>query len=67
MGWFNKKYIYNEKIFDSKLFAIYKEVFESRQKTDYDFMYLIDETDIYGMIKDVKLFIDEVKNYLKSI
>ena len=67
MGWFNKKYIYDEKIFDSKLFAIYKEVFEGRQKSDYDFMYLIDEKDIYAMIEDVKLFINEVKNYLEQV
>ena len=64
MGWFNKKYVYTEKVFDSKLFAIYKEAFENRQKSDYDFTYQTDETDIYAMLEDVKSFINEIKNYL---
>ena len=30
MGWFNKKYIYDEKIFDNNLLQIYKEAFTNR-------------------------------------
>jgi uncharacterized protein (UPF0332 family) len=30
MGWFNKKYIYEEKIFDENLSKIFKEAYENR-------------------------------------
>ena len=66
MGWFNKKYIYEEKIFASKLFAIYKEAFTNRQLSDYDFMYKPNPDDIFIMIKDVKDFITTVQKYLQK-
>ena len=65
MGWFNKKYIYEDKIFDSKMLAIYKDAFESRQKSDYDITYLPDKNEIFVFITDVKYFIDEIKKYLE--
>ena len=64
MGWFNKKFIYDEKIFDSKLLAIYKEAYTNRQLSDYDFMYQPDSDDILMMIDDVKMFIETIKEYL---
>lgn len=66
MSWFNKKYIYNEKIFDEKLFKIYKETFSSRQKSDYDFMYEIKKDELLSSIKEVKEFVQEVKTYLEK-
>ncbi len=66
MGWFNKKYIYENKIFDSKMLAIYKEAFNNRQKSDYDFTYKPDKDDILAMIDDSKLFINTIKNYLSK-
>ena len=65
VGWFNKKYIYEDKIFDSKMLAIYKDAFESRQKSDYDITYLPDKNEIFVFITDVKYFIDEIKKYLE--
>mgnify|MGYP003571439479 CR=1 FL=1 len=35
LGWFNKKYIYEEKIFNEKMSAVYKEAFMNRQRSDY--------------------------------
>jgi len=64
IGWFNKKYIYEDKIFDSRMFAIYKEAFTNRQKSDYDFTYKPDKDEIIASIKDTKLFINKVKSYL---
>ena len=66
MGWFNKKYIYDNKIFDSKMFAIYKEAFINRQKFDYDFTYIPDKDEIFAMIEDTKLFVNTIKKYLES-
>lgn len=66
MGWFNKKYIHDEKIFDTKLFAIYKEAFTNRQLSDYDFIYKPNPEDLFVMIKDVKDFITEIDKYLQQ-
>jgi len=64
MGWFNKKFIYEDKIFDSKWFAVYKEAYTNRQLSDYDFMYEPNPDDILIMIKEVKNFIIVVEEYL---
>ncbi len=65
MSWFNKKYIYTDKIFDKKLFKIYKETFLNRQKGDYDFMFELDENDLKLSIEDVKIFVETIKSYLQ--
>ena len=67
MGWFNKEYIYKNKIFDEKLFQIYKEAFADRQKSDYDFMYEPQFDDIKEAIEDTKEFVKIVKNYINKI
>lgn len=64
MSWFNKKYIYTEKIFDNNLFKIYKETFANRQKSDYDFTYKVSKEDLSLSIKDVEYFVSVIKNYL---
>lgn len=64
MGWFNKEFIYKNKIFDEKLFQIYKEAFADRQKSDYDFMYEPKPDDIKESIEDTKEFVETVKEYI---
>lgn len=64
MSWFNKKYIYTDKIFDEQLFRIYKEAFTNRQKSDYDFMYEPDDKEILASIKETKYFVSEIETYL---
>ena len=66
MSWFNKKYIYTDKIFDEQMFKIYKEAFTNRQKSDYDFMYIVNEDDLLSSIKDVKTFVKNIKDYLQK-
>lgn len=66
MRWFNRKYIHENKIFDDKFFAIYKEAFENRQKSDYDYTYVPDRNEIALIIDDVKDFLSTVKQYLKD-
>src|SRR4030067_1862090 len=36
MGWFNKKYVYEEKVFNENLMKIYKEAYENRAESDYE-------------------------------
>lgn len=37
LGWFNKNFIYETKIFGEDMFKIYKESYENRTKSDYQF------------------------------
>lgn len=67
MGWFNKKYIYDEKIFDNNLLQIYKEAFTNRQKSDYDFTYAISKEDLILAISETKDFVEIVEKYLKNL
>ncbi len=66
MSWFNKRYIYDKKIFNSRLFKIYKETFSCRQKSDYDFLYEINEEELADSINDTKEFIQDIESYLNK-
>lgn len=66
LSWFNKKFIYTEKIFDEKLFKIFKEAYESRQKSDYEFTWKPIKDDVINDINDAKLFITQVKEHLED-
>lgn len=64
LSWFNKKFIYEDKIFDKELFRIYKESFENRMKSDYEFTW---KPNLYSLTKDLedaKSFIAKIKEYL---
>ncbi|HBG48800.1 MAG TPA: hypothetical protein DDW90_04730 [Cyanobacteria bacterium UBA9971] len=65
LSWFNKKFIYTDKIFDEKLFKIYKEAYENRQKSDYEFMWKPVKEDIINDLNDSKFFINQIKIHLR--
>ena len=67
MGWFNKNYIHENKIFDKRYFSIYKEAFENRQKSDYDYTYIPNKEELILIMEDVKDFVSKVKQYIKSL
>ena len=46
------------------MYAVYKEAFNSRQKSDYDFTYIPNPDEILIMISETKNFIIEVKKLL---
>lgn len=66
MGWFNKKYIYEEQVFDNKLLQVYREAFSNRQKSDYDFTYTIDKDELKISLYETKEFVKTVEIYLKK-
>ena len=66
LGWFNKKFIYQEKIFDYELYAIYKTAYESRMKSDYEFTYKPDKEKISNRLEDAKKFIETIEKYIES-
>ncbi|MFA7658133.1 MAG: HEPN domain-containing protein [Candidatus Gastranaerophilaceae bacterium] len=66
MGWFNKVFIHQNKIFDKKLFKIYENSFANRMDSDYSYCTEFDKEEIESNYEDAKFFINEVEIYLKS-
>jgi uncharacterized protein (UPF0332 family) len=64
LSWFNRKFVYEDKIFDKKLFRIYKESFENRKKSDYEFTWKPDLINLKKDLEDAKVFISKVKEHL---
>lgn len=64
MGWFNKKYIYEDKIFDTELNKIYQKLIASRENFDYSVTEYPDVISVKEDLKDAKYFVDTVKNYI---
>jgi len=60
MGWFNKKFIYENKMFDKKMYQTYEEVFLYRQKSDYDLMYTPTKQEVENIIAETGDFVDNV-------
>lgn len=63
MGWFNKKFIYEEKIFDKRMLDIYKDAFSKRQKSDYEFLFYTNKDDIENSLEEAAFFV----NYIKKV
>ncbi|MDR1168532.1 MAG: HEPN domain-containing protein [Heliobacteriaceae bacterium] len=66
MGWFNKKFVYEDKIFDPEMLEIYKMAFAHRQDSDYDVMYTPDLEKTTELLSDVKKFIGEVEKFIQK-
>ncbi len=64
MGQFNKKYIYENKIFDNSLTKIYKELIRDREKSDYDFTTKLTREIVLKDIQNARTFIEAVKPYV---
>ena len=59
-AWFNKKFIYEEKVLDKVMYKIYDETFEYRQRSDYDIRYVATLEKTKDLLADAKKFINEV-------
>jgi len=66
MGWFNKKFIHEENIFDDNMFKIYSKAFERRQKCDYDITYKATPESINELITDSKYFITKIADHISG-
>lgn len=64
MGWFNKKFIYEEKVFGGNMVDIYKEAYSNRQKSDYDFTYVVEKEALEDSLKETEFFIKSIKNFI---
>jgi len=63
-GQFNKKYVHEQKLFDSSLTKIYKELIFNRETSDYDFTVKLNKEGVLRDIENAKIFIDTVKPYI---
>jgi uncharacterized protein (UPF0332 family) len=66
IGWFNKKFIYEEKIFDETFMKIYKEAYENRMESDYEISAARSEDDIIKDFEKTKYFVEEITHYIES-
>ena len=64
MGQFNKRYIYEQKLFDKSLIKIYKTLIKNREFSDYDFTYKLTKENVLKDIEDAKIFIETIKPYI---
>jgi len=66
MGWFNKKFIYQDKTFHVEMNDIYRDAFMNRQEADYELLTASEMTSkqIESLHKDCKYFIETVFEYL---
>jgi uncharacterized protein (UPF0332 family) len=61
MGWFNKKFIYEAKIFDEKMLEIYKIAFSNRLKSDYEIIFFTNKEDIEYSLNEAVYFVNEIR------
>ncbi len=64
MGWFNREYIYKNKIFDTKLKTIYRNLLANREKFDYDVSEDPEKEQVEKDFEEARLFVRTVKAYI---
>ena len=61
MGWFNKKFVYEDKLFNPTLTKIYSKAFILRQESDYETMFEMNINQATEHLANGKLFIETVR------
>ena len=67
MGWFNKKFVYEDKTFDEYMLEIYKRAFLSRQKSDYEILFFTSQEDLEITLKEAVFFVSKIKEFLNNM
>jgi len=67
MGWFNKKYVYENKIFEQKLSKIYSKLLSNRENFDYSVTEYPELETVKNNIKEAEFFVETVKKYIYSV
>ncbi|MFH0702891.1 MAG: HEPN domain-containing protein [bacterium] len=63
-GWFNKKFIYEDKIFDKSLLVIYNRLYKNRMLFDYTVYEIPEKSSAIEDLADAKIFVNELKKYI---
>lgn len=66
MGWFNKKYIHENKIFDKSFSKIYSRLIVNREIFDYNVLKFPEKEKTIKDLEDAKFFVNEIKKYILS-
>jgi len=66
MGWFNKKYVYQDKVFDSSYAKIYNTLMINREKSDYDVTQIPVKETVEKDIASAKVFVETVSLYIEK-
>ena len=66
MGWFNKKFIYEEKIFNENMYRTYKDAYENRRESDYTIFTKPVKENVLKSFEEAKKFIEKVTYYIKE-
>jgi uncharacterized protein (UPF0332 family) len=64
MGWFNKKYIHEDKIFKSELSRIYSKLLSNRETFDYNVSENPNYKEVQQDLEKAKFFVETVKEYI---
>ena len=64
LDWFNKKYVYEEKIFSYELFKIYKDAFDDRTDADYSMTISFTKDEVVRNYDNVESFIETIEKYI---
>jgi uncharacterized protein (UPF0332 family) len=66
LGWFNKKFIHEDKIFPNEMYQIYKQAYDNRQESDYDLLEIdnIDQEEARLSLSKAKIFFENVKGHM---
>ncbi|MBC8384676.1 MAG: HEPN domain-containing protein [Candidatus Cloacimonetes bacterium] len=66
MGWFNKKFIHEDKTFEKEMFKIYNNAYENRQKSDYSIFVKPDKENVIKSFEEAKEFIEKITSFVKE-
>jgi uncharacterized protein (UPF0332 family) len=64
MGWFHKKFVHEDKVFDRETYKIYEDAFSYRQDSDYDALYKPDLEKVKELLANAKVFIEVVRKVI---
>jgi len=64
MGWFNKKFVHEEKIFEATLYDTYEDAFEYRQRSDYNMFFTPEKETVERLLQRVREFVATVTEKL---
>jgi len=65
ISWFNKTFI-KEKVFDKELAITYKEAYENRMKSDYEFTYKPVKENVQKLFYKAEDFLKTITNYINK-
>jgi len=66
LGWFNKNFIHEKKIFDIEMYEFYRAAYKNRHEVDYTFLSNVTKTEALEYLEMARLFISKVKDYVEK-